>query len=174
MRCSYPPAVAQRRRLVAALALLLGACATRPPGDASGSPDAALPPDPAAGAEVVLQALAQVGKPYRWGGTDPRAGFDCSGLVVHVYRDALGIRLPRTSSEISRRGGRVGSNGLAAGDLVFFNTARRAHSHVGIYIGSRRFVHAPSSGSLVRVERIDNRYWSQRYDGARRIVTARS
>ncbi len=122
------------------------------------------------GSEVVMQALANVGKPYRWGGSDPKVGFDCSGLVAHVYEDAVGVRLPRTSREMSRRGRRVKRRELAAGDLVFFNTSRRAYSHVGIYIGRDRFVHAPSSGSLVRVERMSNRYWAGRYDGARRLI----
>lgn len=122
------------------------------------------------GAEVVMQALANVGKPYRWGGSDPAEGFDCSGLVAHVYDDALGMKLPRTSRAMSQRGSHVKRAELAAGDLVFFNTSRRAFSHVGIYIGRGRFVHAPSSGSVVRVERITNRYWSSRFNGARRLV----
>lgn len=119
-----------------------------------------------------MQALANVGKPYRWGGSDPGVGFDCSGLVAHVYDDAVAMKLPRTSRAMSRRGTRIGRNRLAAGDLVFFNTSGRAYSHVGIYIGRGRFVHAPSTGSLVRVERIDNRYWSSRYVGARRLLPA--
>jgi cell wall-associated NlpC family hydrolase len=122
------------------------------------------------GSEVVMQALANVGKPYRWGGTSPEDGFDCSGLVAHVYEDAVGIKLPRTSRQMSRRGTRVDRRHLAAGDLVFFHTSRHAYSHVGIYIGKGRFVHAPSTGSLVRVERMSNRYWATRYDGARRML----
>ena len=122
------------------------------------------------GSEVVMQALANVGKPYRWGGTSPEDGFDCSGLVAHVYEDAVGIKLPRTSRQMSRRGTRVDRRHLAAGDLVFFHTSRHAYSHVGIYIGKGRFVHAPSTGSLVRVERMSNRYWAARYDGARRML----
>ena len=174
------PASRARRQVVArstasllAAAALLGlqACGSVGPRDDAGS--GRMLPDPTnggAGTEIVMQALAQVGKPYRWGGSDPREGFDCSGLVAHVYEDALGIRLPRTSRDMSRRGGRIGAGRLAAGDLVFFNTARRAYSHVGIYVGSGRFVHAPATGSLVRVERMDSRYWASRFDGARRIV----
>lgn len=123
-----------------------------------------------AGSEVVMQALANVGKPYRWGGSDPEEGFDCSGLVAHVYDDALGVKLPRTSRAMSQRGTRINRAELAAGDLVFFNTSRRSYSHVGIYIGRGRFVHAPSSGSMVRVERMSSRYWSSRFNGARRLV----
>jgi cell wall-associated NlpC family hydrolase len=125
------------------------------------------------GSEIVLQALANVGKPYVWGGSDPARGFDCSGLVAHVFDDALGMKLPRTSIEMSARGARVERTRLSAGDLVFFNTSRYAFSHVGIYIGRGQFVHAPSSGSLVRVERLSSRYWASRFNGARRLVASR-
>ena len=180
------PAVDLRRRTAwrslvlggagAALPFFLGGCGGTPrrrPSAAAGEDFTPEELDLAAagpGSEVVMQALANVGKPYRWGGSDPGVGFDCSGLVAHVYEDAVGLRLPRTSREMSRRGRRVARRELAAGDLVFFNTSRRAYSHVGIYIGRDRFVHAPSSGSLVRVERMNNRYWAQRYDGARRLL----
>ena len=114
--------------------------------------------------------MAQVGKPYRWGGTDPVDGFDCSGLVLHVYRDALGIQLPRTSREMERAGGRVPLHQLADGDLVFFNTLSRPFSHVGIYVGEGRFIHAPSSRSTVRIDRLEARYWTDRFNGGRRIL----
>jgi cell wall-associated NlpC family hydrolase len=162
--------------LAAAGALVLQGCASKaPPRHAPQAQEweQADDLDTAAagpGSEVVMQALANVGKPYRWGGSDPAEGFDCSGLVAHVYDDALGMKLPRTSRAMSQRGSHVKRTELAAGDLVFFNTSRRAYSHVGIYIGRGRFVHAPSSGSVVRVERISNRYWSSRFDGARRLV----
>ena len=120
--------------------------------------------------DVTKEALAQVGKPYRWGGSSPRHGFDCSGLVQHVYREALGIKLPRTSREMGTRGTKVARADLAPGDLVFFQTGRHPNSHVGIYIGRGRFVHAPSSGSIVRVEAIDKRYWMKRFNGGRRPV----
>ena len=163
--------------LSALMALTLPGCGSTP---ARHSPDASRSQDlddldltdGGYGSEVVMQALANVGKPYRWGGSDPGVGFDCSGLVAHVYDDAVAMKLPRTSREMSRRGTHIGRNRLAAGDLVFFNTSGRAYSHVGIYIGRGRFVHAPSTGSLVRVERIDNRYWSSRYVGARRLLPA--
>ena len=164
--------------LAGAAALVLQGCASRPQRTVPAQSEAweeADDLDPAvvgAGAEVVMQALANVGKPYRWGGSDPAEGFDCSGLVAHVYDDALGMKLPRTSRAMSQRGDRVARSELAAGDLVFFNTSRRAFSHVGIYIGRGRFVHAPSSGSVVRVERLTNRYWASRFNGARRLVAA--
>lgn len=162
--------------LAGGIALGLPGCGSAPVRRGAGADDQDFGPDDidlaaaGAGSEVVMQALANVGKPYRWGGESPEDGFDCSGLVAHVYDDALGMKLPRTSRQMSRRGSNVSRSRLAAGDLVFFNTARRSYSHVGIYIGKDRFVHAPSSGSLVRVERMSNRYWSARYDGARRLV----
>ncbi|MDO4638112.1 MAG: C40 family peptidase [Lautropia sp.] len=133
---------------------------------------ASLPPPPLAreeANEITLQALALVGTPYRWGGNRPEEGFDCSGLVQHVYREALGIELPRTSRAMGKQGTRIDRAGLAPGDLVFFQTGRHPDSHVGIYIGRGRFVHAPSSGSLVRVEALDKRYWQRRFNGGRRL-----
>jgi len=121
------------------------------------------------GTEVVLRALALLGVPYRWGGTRPESGLDCSGLVQHVFAE-LGLSVPRHTSELSRVGDRVDRGALRPGDLVFFNTLRRAFSHVGIYIGNGRFVHAPSSGAQVRVESMNVRYWRRRYNGARRLL----
>lgn len=164
--------------LSAATLVALQACSSSPPRRprAARQPDLEEPDDDVGaagpGSEIVMQALANVGKPYRWGGSRPNEGFDCSGLVAHVFDDALGMKLPRTSVQMSTRGTRIERTGLSAGDLVFFNTSRSAYSHVGIYIGRGRFVHAPSSGSLVRVERMTNPYWSSRYNGARRLVAA--
>ena len=143
---------------------------SRQPEPDSEQADADEPGTAGPGSEIVMQALANVGKPYRWGGSGPAEGFDCSGLVAHVFDDALGMKLPRTSVQMSTRGARIERGRLSAGDLVFFNTSRHAYSHVGIYIGRGRFVHAPSSGSLVRVERLSNAYWSGRFNGARRLV----
>lgn len=156
-----------RRRLLlgswAASGLLLAGCASKP----TRRPPP--PPIPARAArEVTMQAMAQVGKPYRWGGSSPREGFDCSGLVQHVYREALGIELPRTSREMGRTGRWISYRNLAPGDLVFFQTGRHPNSHVGVYIGNHRFVHAPSSGSLVRIESMNKKYWMTRFNGGRR------
>lgn len=125
-----------------------------------------------AGGEVVMRALALLGTPYRYGGDSPEGGFDCSGLVRHVFRDAAGFTLPRRSQEMSSRGDEVARAELLPGDLVFFNTLRSAFSHVGIYVGDNRFVHAPTSGGVVRVESIEVDYWSRRFDGARRLAAA--
>ncbi|MFA7270978.1 MAG: C40 family peptidase [Sterolibacterium sp.] len=119
---------------------------------------------------AVTQALELVGIRYRRGGTSPETGFDCSGFVDHVFREGLGLILPRTAREISRNGETVKKNDLQPGDLVFFNTMRRAFSHVGIYLGNNLFVHAPASGGEVRVEDMRTSYWGKRFNGARRIA----
>lgn len=120
--------------------------------------------------ELVLKGLEMVGVNYRRGGTDPDAGLDCSGFVQLVFRDAIGLGLPRTSREMSEVGDRVDRQELKAGDLVFFNTMRRAFSHVGIYLGEGRFMHSPRPGGEVRVEDMGSSYWVKRYNGARRVV----
>lgn len=124
------------------------------------------------GAEVVLRALGLLGVNYRWGGNTPDDGLDCSGLVRHVFREAIGLVLPRRAEEMGRTGSQIAPHQLKPGDLVFFNTLRRTFSHVGIYIGNNQFVHAPSTGGVVRVENMDARYWLARFDGARRLVPA--
>jgi cell wall-associated NlpC family hydrolase len=119
--------------------------------------------------QLIEDALQLVGIRYRRGGSSTETGFDCSGFVGYVFREGLGLALPRTSREISRTGEPVDKNELEPGDLVFFNTMRHAFSHVGIYLGDNQFVHAPRSGRAVRVEDLRDRYWAKRYNGARRI-----
>jgi len=133
------------------------------------------PPDEAAAsaAPIADTALQMLGIRYRWGGDDPSTGFDCSGLVAYAAEQSLGLRLPRRADEIAQVGTSVKRSELQAGDLVFFNTMGRRYSHVGIYLGKNRFVHAPSSGGVVRVERMDMHYWAKRYNGARRLVASR-
>ena len=114
-------------------------------------------------------ALDLVGIRYRRGGNTVESGFDCSGFVVHVFNQSLGLLLPRTSREISKTGTVVAKEELEPGDLVFFNTRRAAYSHVGIYLGDNQFVHAPKPGQRVRVEDMRQRYWAARFNGARRI-----
>jgi cell wall-associated NlpC family hydrolase len=120
--------------------------------------------------DLVFYALGMVGIEYRYGGEDPASGLDCSGLVRHVFQQVAGVTLPRTALEMSRVGDRVGKGELRPGDLVFFNTRRFAFSHVGIYLGDGRFVHAPRTGRDVEVAQFDNRYWQKRFDGARRLA----
>ncbi len=122
--------------------------------------------------DLVVRALSFVGVNYRHGGETPETGFDCSGLVRHVFRESLGLLLPRTSRDISRVGDTVQRDELQPGDLVFFNTLRRGFSHVGIYLGEDRFVHAPARGGEVRIEDMRKSYWVKRFNGARRIAAA--
>lgn len=142
---------------------------------------ASLPPEPPARdtgpmseqrAEALLQTLLMLGVDYRYGGNSPETGFDCSGLVAHVFREAYGIELPHNARAQSEMGKRVSLSELRAGDLVFYNTLNRPFSHVGIYLGDGRFVHAPKTGAQVRVEPIRGKYWMRRFDGARRIQRA--
>lgn len=130
----------------------------------------AVPPDdPDAANAVLMRALSLVGTPYRYGGNTPEAGFDCSGLVGYVFRDVLARQLPRSSVELARVGRDVGPERLATGDLVVFGDAASVN-HVGIYVGEGRFVHAPSTGGTVRLDRIDGPYWRDHFLGGRRVL----
>jgi cell wall-associated NlpC family hydrolase len=120
--------------------------------------------------DLILKSLELVGINYRWGSAHPDAGLDCSGFVQFVFNDATGKMLPRTAKEQSKAGYVVDKNELQPGDLVFFNTMRRAFSHVGIYLGEDHFVHAPRTGKKIRVDDMSRSYWTKRYNGARRIV----
>lgn len=120
--------------------------------------------------DLILKGLELVGVNYRRGGTNADSGLDCSGFVQLVFRDAAGLILPRTAREQSQVGDNIDKAELKAGDLVFFNTMRHAFSHVGIYLGDNRFLHAPRSGAEVRVEDMRQSYWVKRYNGARRVV----
>ena len=128
------------------------------------------PADPAKANAVLMRALSLVGTPYHYGGNTPEGGFDCSGLVGYVYRDMLDLRLPRTARELAGwEGPRIPPERLAAADLVFFGSGGEV-SHVGIYVGEGRFVHAPSTGGTVRLDRLDGPYWRDHYTGARRVL----
>jgi cell wall-associated NlpC family hydrolase len=124
--------------------------------------------------KLLRGAMALLGTPYRWGGTSPDGGFDCSGLVNYVFRTTLGIELPRVSRDMARDGERVDRSALAAGDLVFFSRRGKRIDHVGIYLGDGRFVHAPRTGKDVMVSELDSGYWSRRFMQARRITEAGS
>jgi cell wall-associated NlpC family hydrolase len=119
--------------------------------------------------DVLDQATDLLGMPYQWGGSSPGLGFDCSGFVTHVFRVGLGLTLPRTAKAMSKEGQAVIKDDLQPGDLVFFNTMRRAFSHVGIYLGNNQFIHAPRSGEKVRVDNLDDNYWIRHFNGARRV-----
>jgi cell wall-associated NlpC family hydrolase len=119
--------------------------------------------------DAIDQAMNLLGIHYRRGGSSPEAGFDCSGFVSHVFRESLGLILPRTSKDMSESGEEIRRDELRPGDLVFFNTMRRAFSHVGIYLGHNQFVHSPRLGGRVRVEDLRDSYWLKRFNGARRV-----
>lgn len=119
--------------------------------------------------ELVMYAMSLAETPYQYGGNDAQSGFDCSGYVGYVYREVLNISLPRTSAEMSRVGAALRQSDLRPGDLVFFNTQHRPFSHVGIYVGERKFIHSPKTGDRIRVEDMELKYWKTRYNGARRI-----
>jgi len=120
--------------------------------------------------EIGLFALSLVGIDYLYGGESPERGLDCSGLIRYVFQHVTGVTLPRTAQELSRIGKDIRAADLEPGDLVFFNTRRFAFSHVGIYLGNDRFIHAPSRGGEVGVASLGSAYWQKRYNGARRLV----
>ncbi len=119
--------------------------------------------------ELAIYALSMLGIRYKYGGTTPENGLDCSGLVGYVFKETWGAILPRTAEEISRVGQHIETKDLQPGDLVFYNTLRRGFSHVGIYLGDNKFIHSPSTGGEVRIESMDINYWKKRFNGARRI-----
>jgi len=128
------------------------------------------PQDAAAANAVLMRAISLVGTPYRYGGNSPEDGFDCSGLVNYVYRDMLDLRLPRSSRELADwQGPRIVPERLSSGDLVFFGSSGNV-SHVGIYVGEGRFVHAPSTGGTVRLDHLEGHYWREHYSGAKRVL----
>jgi cell wall-associated NlpC family hydrolase len=120
--------------------------------------------------DISIAALGLVGVHYRYGGNNPKGGFDCSGLINYVYSKSANIKLPRTIQEMSSKGQSIGSQAPAPGDLVFFNTTGEKYSHAGIYVGQGRFVHAPSAGGTVRLEFITSPYWAAKFIEARRIA----
>lgn len=173
-----PPADLPRRLLLLGGLAVLAGCSSRP--RQVSSPSAAAPPrprprprlplpDPLRSREVVFHALQLVGTPYRFGGMSPEGGFDCSGLVLYVHQASGGPRMPRTVREqMAMDLPGVPEGQRVAGDLVFFGQAGRPN-HIGIYVGEGRFVHAPSTGGTVRLDRLDSPYWRTRYLGTRRV-----
>ena len=119
------------------------------------------------GSEVAIYALGLIDTGYRFGGKNPEAGLDCSGMVSYIFGRAVGLKINGSAADIARKGRQIDKTSLRAGDLVFFNTLNRPLSHVGIYIGDGRFVHAPSSNGKVRISRLDNPYFAPRFEMAR-------
>ena len=119
--------------------------------------------------ELVVNAMGFLGVPYKRGGNNAETGFDCSGFVRAIYEQSVGLLLPRRAEQQAAATQRIDKNDLQPGDLVFFNTMRRAFSHVGIYVGDGKFIHSPKPGAEVRVESMGVSYWQRRFDGARRV-----
>lgn len=159
----------QRHNLwIISLTLGLTACGVTPriPEPQIAAP---LPQSPVTdkGNEVVLFALGLIDTGYRFGGKNPEAGLDCSGMVTYIYGQATGLKVNGSAADIARKGQPVDRSRLRPGDLVFFNTRNISLSHVGVYIGDNRFVHAPSSNGRVRIDRLNSGYFATRYETAR-------
>jgi len=171
--------------LAGALMLLLAACAStpaKPSGQVAGKPPkpvASRPPAAPthieasdAGREIVMYALGLIDVGYVFGGKNPEAGLDCSGMVSFIYRNAVGLDVRGSAADIARKGRPIARGDLQAGDLVFFNTMNRPFSHVGIYIGDDKFIHAPSTNGRVRMESMKTKYFATRYEAARSLFAA--
>jgi cell wall-associated NlpC family hydrolase len=147
---------------------MLSAC-----GSARVAPDRPAPavvertPVSETGREVALFALALIDTGYRFGGKNPEAGLDCSGMVSYIYGKAAGVKVSGSAADIARKGRAIERARLRPGDLVFFNTRNTPFSHVGIYIGDDRFVHAPKTNGQVRIDQLSSNYFAQRYEAAR-------
>lgn len=124
--------------------------------------------------ELVVNAMGFLGVPYRRGGNSVETGFDCSGFVRAMYEQTIGLVLPRRANEQAAATQTIDKQDLKPGDLVFFNTMKRAFSHVGIYVGDGKFIHSPKPGAEVRVEDMGGAYWARRFDGARRVNAAQA
>jgi cell wall-associated NlpC family hydrolase len=122
------------------------------------------------GRDVALYAMSLLDQGYRWGGRGPATGFDCSGLVVHVFREAAGLDLNGNAAALSRQSRPVQTGALQAGDLLFFNTLGQPNSHVGVYVGQGKFVHAANERSGVRMDRLSDRYYAARFEGAKTML----
>lgn len=147
------------------------ACGTEPPAAeaAHGTAFVQLHDFTSRASELAIRAMGMIGIRYKLGGNAPENGLDCSGLVRYLFKEVWNTDLPRTSEEISQVGQQIDAKQLQPGDLVFYNTLRRSFSHVGIYLGDNKFIHAPSAGGQVRIESMDVGYWKKRFNGARRI-----
>jgi cell wall-associated NlpC family hydrolase len=156
--CSSPPAVREATRPPVASSAPNVDSAYRP-----NTPDTAYHPQRN---DLALFALSLLDTRYSWGGRGPATGFDCSGLVAHVYQEAAGLPVRGTSADLGKKSRPVDRSRLQPGDLVFFNTLGARHSHVGIYVGGGRFVHASNPRTGVRVDQLNNRYYAQRFEGA--------
>jgi cell wall-associated NlpC family hydrolase len=120
--------------------------------------------------DVAMVALSLLDTPYAWGGRGPATGFDCSGLVAHVLREGGGLRVQGSAADLGRMSRPIDTTNVQPGDLVFFNTLGARHSHVGVYVGDGRFVHASNPRTGVRIDAMSNRYYAQRFEGAHSLL----
>ena len=160
----------RRHALLSLLVAGLAGCSAPP---RQPSPAARRPPESdrqAARNDIALYALSLLDTAYAWGGRGPARGFDCSGLVSHVFEEAAGLRVRGSAASIGRMSRPIEREQLRPGDLVFFNTLGERHSHVGVYVGDGRFVHASNPRTGVRVDRLNNRYYAQRFEGAHSLL----
>jgi len=159
-------------RLAFCSVLLLAACSGPQPRRVATAAPRYVPARPGSASpnDILFRAIGLVGTPYRWGGNTPDSGFDCSGLIDYVFREVAGVSLPRMVQDIYAVDlASVAPDRLQGGDLVFFHTFGDGASHIGIYVGQGRFVHAPNEGGTVRLDLLSNPYWSKHYVGARRV-----
>jgi cell wall-associated NlpC family hydrolase len=159
--------------LLALSVAVLSACSSLSPSSPAARPATQIEyfslADPDQAREIVMISFSLVDTGYRFGGRNPEAGLDCSGMVSYVVEQVSGLRLPHNAAEIAARTRAVARDELRPGDLVFFNTGNRPYSHMGIYLGEDRFIHAPSSQGRVRLENLSSAYFAKRYDGARTL-----
>jgi cell wall-associated NlpC family hydrolase len=150
-------------------ALLVAACGSPSPRPGSSPETIAQASRPVSekGSEVVFYAMGLIDTGYRFGGKNPEAGLDCSGMVSYIYDRAAGVKVLGSAADIARNGRAIERSELRPGDLVFFNTRNRSLSHVGIFIGDARFIHAPSTNGKVRIDRLSDSYYATRFEAAR-------
>ena len=153
----------RRHGLCCLAAVLLAGCASAPPPTPKAEVQREFLPQRN---DIALFAMGLLDTRYRWGGRGPATGLDCSGLVSHVYQEAVGMQVRGSSAELGQKVRPIASDALQPGDLVFFNTLGTHHSHVGVYVGDGRFVHASNPRTGVRIDQLSNRYYAQRFEGA--------
>jgi cell wall-associated NlpC family hydrolase len=147
---------------------LLAACSIIVPPDSNhqtGSPQAQ-----PQGNEIVMFAMALMDSGYQFGGSNPESGLDCSGMVSYIYQQVMGLKLPHNAAQIAQAGREINTSALTPGDLVFFNTTGKPYSHVGIYIGDGRFIHAPGQDGKIRISSLKSEYFEKRLEAARTLL----
>ena len=161
------PDALRRHGLCCLAAVLLAGCASAPPPVSKVDVQREFLPQRT---DIALFAMGLLDTRYRWGGRGPATGLDCSGLVSHVYQEAAGIQVRGSSAELGQKVRPISSDAMQPGDLVFFNTLGSRHSHVGVYIGNGRFIHASNPRTGVRVDLLSNRYYAQRFEGVHTLL----